>query len=291
MSLTVWVGTGGTPARQQAGPTRRLRQAGMRSSAVFRSMRPVSSLVPGILSGLAVVAARGRLSLPGLAAGAAMSALTAFGFVVNDIFDCHKDRAAGIRRPIAAGELTIRGAALLAIALLVCAGLLSLAAGAGGKLLVLTCAALLLYSPVAQRFPLTKGIYVAGLCCVPLFYGSVVGGTRYPWVAYLPLIAFVLGREALMDSDEAPGDSRSGIRTIAAVLGPARARQFALGFMLLALAGTAAIASGVVGEVAAASALVCWLAVFTWPGLEESLRIRLSRYPMLIGAVAIACST
>ncbi len=117
---------------------------------------------------------------PGVAAGFAMTTLAMFGFAVNDIFDYHKDRAAGIQRPVAAETLSRKDAAWLAIAMLLAAGVLSAVAGRGWTVMAATGACSFLYSPVAQRFPLCKDAYVAGLCCAPLYYGAAAGGRQYP---------------------------------------------------------------------------------------------------------------
>ena len=55
------------------------------------------------------------------------------------------------------------------------AGTLTASAGAGGAVLVVTGAMLVLYSPAAQRCALRKDACVAGLCCAPLYYGAATG--------------------------------------------------------------------------------------------------------------------
>lgn len=249
----------------------------------------MSSLVAGTLAASAAVAGQGRLTLRGVAAGLAMTALAMFGFAVNDIFDYHKDRASEIRRPVAAGTLSRQDAAWLAIAMLLAAGVLSAVAGAGVAVLAVTGAMLVLYSPAAQRFPLCKDAYVAGLCCAPLYYGATAGGGQYPWSSYAVLASFVLGREVLMDSDELPGDSRAGIRTIAAILGRCRTARIGATLMLLAAGALAVIVRGQIATLASTAALVSLACVFAWPGLDQGRRIHLSRLPMLIGSVALAC--
>jgi len=258
--------------------------------ALFRTTRPLSSLVAGTLSAAVVAAGQGRLSPTSLGAGLAMTALTMFGFAVNDILDCRKDRAAGIRRPVASGELSRRRASYLAAALLFCAGLFSAGVGAGGKVLAATALALVLYSPVAQRYPLTKGPLVAGLCCAPLLYGAAAGGVHCSPLSYALLACFVLGREALMDADEMAGDRRAGIHTVAVICGAGFAKRAGSALMFLSAAGLAVIARGGAGRIAGAATLLSLAGVFAWPGLDDSGRIRLSRFPMLIGAVAIACA-
>lgn len=256
--------------------------------ALFRTTRPLSSLVAGTLASSVLVAAYERLSLQGLAAGLAMTLLTMFGFVTNDIFDRRKDAAAGVQRPIATGELSLWNAIILANGLLVPVFLISKLIGPGGQILAITGLSLVAYSPIAQRFPLSKGICVAVLACTPMIYGSVVGGVQCFWFSYASLSCFVLGREILMDSDKFIGDRLSGLRTIAVVLGCNRARRIGTTLMFLSTACVVAMARGSVGKLAAVAALVSLALVFLWPNIAGSQRIQMSRVPMLLGAVAVA---
>ena len=218
-----------------------------------------------------------------------MTALAMFGFAVNDIVDYDKDRAAGVQRPIATGTLSRQSAAWLAAALLVCAGLLSAIAGSGGMVLAITGAALLLYSPIAQRYPLTKGVCVAGLCCLPLYYGTQVGDRHFPWFSYAVLSCFVLGREVLMDADELQGDTRAGVRTIAAILGGRQTARIGETFMLASAVVLIVLVRGGAAVLAAVATLVSLACLFAWPALTAGRRIQLSRIPMLVGSMALAC--
>lgn len=178
-----------------------------------------------------------------------MTILTMFGFVVNDVVDFDKDARAGVRRPIATGELSRSGGVLFAAALLMFAYLASPVGGSGETVLAVTSLSLVAYSPLAQRYPLGKGAYVAVLCCAPLLYGSVISGVRLSWLSYATLACFVLGREALMDSDELAGDRRSGIETIAGILGCSRTRRIGAIVMLLSAALLVGIERGSIGRI------------------------------------------
>jgi len=264
------------------------RTAALRLLALFQATRPFSSLVVGATSAFTLIARQGRLSMLGVAAGLAMTALAMFGFVINDVFDCHKDAAAGVQRPIATGELSIRNAVILAAGLLASVFLLSTVVGSGGMLLAITALGLIAYSPIARWYPLGKGAYVAGLCCAPLFYGSAVAGVPYPSLSYATLACFVFGRETFMDAEELVGDRLAGLKTIAAVLGYRRTRRIGVAVMLLSTIYLVAVARSSPGRIAAAAMLFSLMCVFVWPDLSDARRIRLSRIPMLMGAVAIA---
>jgi len=250
------------------------------------STRPMSSLVAGTLSG-AVFWTRTGLSVRGILVGLAMFTLTAFGFVVNDILDYHKDAAAGVTRPIAMGMLSRKAAMLLALALLLSTYAVSAFVGSGGKVLAATALALTLYTPAARYFPPIKGFYVAALCVVPLYYGSAVSRAQYAWPSYVLLAIFVVGREALMDANEVRGDRSSG--TIAVAFGEARTKRIGIFIMALSLTCGIMIATGGLAKVAFTVAILSLLCVMNWPHLNESRRVELSRIPMLAAAVGIAC--
>jgi 4-hydroxybenzoate polyprenyltransferase len=252
------------------------------------STRPMSSLVAGTLSG-AVCWTHTELSVRVILVGLAMFTLTAFGFVVNDIQDYHKDAAAGVMRPIAIGLFSRKAATLFALALLLSTYAISVFVGSGGKVLAATALALILYTPAARYLPLIKGFYVAALCVVPLYYGSTVSRAHYAWPAYGLLAVFVLGREALMDANEVPSDRSAGLVTIAIAFGEARAKRIGIFIMVLSLTCGFIIATGGVAKVAFTVALLSLLSVMNWPHLNESKRVELSRIPMLAAAVGIAC--
>ena len=254
----------------------------------IQTTRPFSSLVAGTLTTAVLMARPGRMPLADVEAGLAMTVLTMFGFVLNDVFDFRKDAAAGVRRPIATQELSVPSALVFCVFLLFIVILLSMTVGSGGDVLAVTGVGLVAYSPLAHRFPLFKGPGVACLCCAPLFYGAVLSGAQFPWFSYAVLAFFVIGRETLMDSVELVGDSRAGLKTIAAALGYGRARRLGATIMFVSGFGVLAIASGSVGRVAATTALLSLIAIFVWPHLSDARRIQLSRFPMFLGAVAIA---
>lgn len=257
-------------------------------AAILATTRPLSSVVVGTLAAAAAIAGHDGPTLRGVAAGCAMTVLAMFGFVVNDIADYQKDRTAGVQRPIAAGALSRRNAAWLAATLLLCAGLFSAVAGGGGPVLAITSAALLFYSPLAQRYPLAKDAFVAGLCCLPLCYGAQVGDGHFPWFSYAVLACFVLGREVLMDADELQGDAKAGIRTIASILGGRGTARIGATLMLASAAVLVALVHGLAATLAAATTLLSLACLFAWPGFSAGRRIQLSRIPMLLGSLALA---
>jgi 4-hydroxybenzoate polyprenyltransferase len=217
-----------------------------------------------------------------------MTALAMAGFVANDIFDYHKDTIAGVRRPVATGELSRESAAWLTAWLILAACLFSTLVGSGGVVLVVTGAALLFYSPVSLRFPLSKDAYVAALVCAVMWYGTLAAGVPRSWPAYAVVACFVFGREVLMDSDELVGDSRAGFHTVAWILGRQWTTRLGITLMLGAGAVTIAIVRGPFLIGTAAGTLIILAFLLTWPGLDDGVRIRWSRAPMTLGAVVLA---
>lgn len=256
--------------------------------AYVQSTRPMSSLVPGALS-CAVVFVKAGPSLRGILAGLAICTLTAFGFQVNDLLDFRKDQVAGVKRPIATGMVSRSGATLFAFALLLVTFALSVWVGPGGKLLAVLALALVLYTPTARKLPLIKGLYVAGLCLAPLYYGSIVSSAQYAWHSYAFLAVFIVGRETLMDSNEMRGDRSAGMVTVAVLFGETCTKWAGVWAMALSMAVFVAVSGGGMARVSAVIGLVSLLLVFMWPRLDDAKRIELSRIPMLAGVVTIAC--
>ena len=248
-----------------------------------RVTRPLSSAGAGALTAAAAAGGAGGMTVRGAAAGLTMTALAMFGFCINDIADFEKDRGAGVRRPVATGELSRSAAARLAAMLLACAALLAFVTGTGLTAAAITAVALVVYSPAARRFPLCKDLYVAAACCGPLYYGATAGGRTCSWISYAVLVCFVAGREVLMDSEEAEGDMRAGVRTIATRIGSRWGARIGVTSMLAAAAGLATIAHGPV----ATSASVVTLVSLAWV-LSGTRRVERSRFPMLLGTVALA---
>jgi 4-hydroxybenzoate polyprenyltransferase len=251
------------------------------------SGRPFSSAIAGALS-LSFVWIHNGFSAQGVLVGFAMTVVTMFGFIVNDIFDYSKDSSAGIKRPIAAGRVSRPAAVMFSALLLLVVCLLSAMAGSGSGVMALAVLALILYTPFACSVPLLKGLYVAGLCLLPLYYASAVSNLRASWKAYLLLVLFIVGREALMDADEVEGDRQAGMATIAVRLGPSHARHIGITMMIAANLCLICLTQGFLGRSLAILSSVMLLGIFEWPHLREGRRIQLSRVPMLIAALAVA---
>jgi len=250
------------------------------------SGRPLSAGLAGVLS-LATIWIRSSFSEKGVLVGFVMWTVTMFGFVINDIFDFEKDVAANVRRPIATGSLSRKAALFFAIFLLLVVWLLGSAVGSGNSVVMLTVLALVLYTPSARHLPWLKGLYVAGLSLVPLYYASVVSQANVSRAAYWLLALFIFGREMLMDAHEIADDWRAGMRTMAMFLGQTEARHLGAAMMIVSLACLNLVVRGVLGKTLAILSVASLFCVLVWPQVEEGTRISYSRLPMLAAALAL----
>jgi hypothetical protein len=76
---------------------------------------------------------------------------------------------------------------------------------------------------------------------------------------------------------------------MAAILGRRQTVRIGVVLMTLAAAATATFVRGRLAVGMSAAGLALLAGIFTWPGLEQRSRISLSRVPMLLGAIAVAC--
>jgi len=171
-------------------------------AALLETTRPLSSVVVGTLAASAAIAGQGGLTVRSVAAGLSMTTLAMFGFAVNDILDYDKDRAAGFNAPSLPEHCPGKAQH----------GWQPLCSCPPVSSRRLPVRVEWYWRSPAQRSscirrwrsdtPLTKDACVAGLCCLPLFYGAQVGERHYSWFSYAVLAGFVLGREVWMDADE-----------------------------------------------------------------------------------------
>jgi 4-hydroxybenzoate polyprenyltransferase len=165
--------------------------------------------------------------------GLPICAITMAGFAFNDIFDLAKDRAAGARKPLAVGLVSVRGVRVFAWSLAVF-GLSSAVAIIHGNsvfIIAMTLAGVSSYSWLAQKAPVFKGIATAILCCAPFAYGAAIANVHFPMIFYVFLLVFISGRELLLDVKDFVGDQKAGIDTLVAYLRPPASRV--LGWLLM----------------------------------------------------------
>jgi 4-hydroxybenzoate polyprenyltransferase len=260
---------------------------GLRS--VCELTRPVTSSIPALLTG--VVAAAGVGISPGavVRGGLAMGLTAMTGFAVDNIYDLPADRVAGQPTPLTDGRLSLLQARVITAILALFAIVLSPHGIASRVTIATTVLALWCYSSAARWAPWFKNFYSASLVCVPLFFGSLIGGIRVPSAYYLVLALFMLGRESLIDVQQAETDRKIGFRTVALLLG--RSVTQISGTTMIVLAGGLLVfcASGPAARLASALCLGTLVAVLG-ASLPPIRRTGWLRIPMAIGVVAIGLS-
>jgi 4-hydroxybenzoate polyprenyltransferase len=254
-------------------------------------VRPISSLVVGVLTfAIYCSGTRGDVT-SSISAGAAFCFVAMAGFVMNDIYDEEKDRFARVARPIAVGSVSIQAAKFLAVVLWIAA--YSVGPKSSTSALVIlssTLIALLLYSPFARRFPIVKGVYTACLCCTPVLYAATAAGIAIPLRFYVVLCIFVLGRETYMDAIEMAGDDAAGLRTIAVVLGYGTAKIIAGVLLILSSIALVYLARTPIGLFMSGIGGIITLTALMAPSVSATTRVSVLRIPMLLGSIAIAVS-
>ena len=170
----------------------------------------------------------------------AAALVTGAGNAFNDLRDLEIDRINRPRRPLPAGRLTPRRAALAAAAS-AAAGLGS-AFGAGpapGLIAAGTLAGLWLYSVRLKSTVLWGNILVAFLAALAFPFGALAGGALgRSWIPAGFALLFHLGREIVKDVEDLEGDRARGVRTLALAVGSPRARWAAACVYGLLIAAT-----------------------------------------------------
>jgi 4-hydroxybenzoate polyprenyltransferase len=248
--------------------------------------RPYSSAIAAVLAAQSARAGGGSATLV-IRVASAMMAVTMCGFILNDIHDLAKDRAGGVNRPIAAGHLTQVAAIWCAVVAAVVGVTFASFTLESALLMAATLLALLAYGPVARHAPLTKGLYTAGLCCIPLAYGSIVAHAHVPAFAFAALVVGVIGRELYLDCADIAVDSLAGLRTVPVVVGVTAAKAGASTTMVVGALLCVAAAQPGWGRSVASTSAVAILVILVHRRLDIRQQIGWSRWSMLLASIAL----
>ena len=191
--------------------------------ALIAISRPVNCLLAGVAVALGFWLGKSALPIPYLLPLVLVAAAaTAFGNVVNDLCDIETDRISHPGRPLITNELSVLGAVLFAIVLVVAAVALAFlvspmhAIAAFAPIAVLTA-----YAFLFKRTPFIGNLVVASLVAYPILFGAL--GSPQIQRLYIPaFLAFLLnvGREIIKDLQDAPGDRQARMLTTAAIPAP-----------------------------------------------------------------------
>ncbi len=260
--------------------------------ALIVTLRPTTSMLAAFaVFSLAYALDSGPLLII-LAHGLVLAMITGAGFAANDVFDIQKDRRAGRNRPIAMGQISSSFVRVFAGASIAFA--LSLSYILGGidtaRVAFVASALVLIYSPLATRFPRWKGAVTAVLCLTPIAYAEAMTAATVPSFFYLITFGFILGREVLLDVKDAAGDHRSGMNTLPIVLGLSSARRLAWALMYVTAIATLLLSKTPLSAMAALGALATLICA-SWTSrndLERSAAI--SRTTLGLGILSLALS-
>lgn len=259
-----------------------------RVRALLFAGRPVAAAIAAVFTAATVFFHFHSFTSVMIEAPLAMWFLTMLGFVINDIFDVDKDRAGGVRRPIADGRLSLRGAWLLAGALCLLTVIASPSAPLPYAVVSGTIAGFFLYSPFARTWPAAKGLFTAVLCCAPLMYGAVITGVSIPVEGYVALVTFIVGRELYMDGREVEMDRAVGMRTIAVWVGSKPAERIGIALMMFGSVACTLVGKGPLGHGLGAIAALGIALIFLAAAVPETSRVRASLLPMFFAAISLA---
>lgn len=191
------------------------------------SMRPIAILMLFYSCGRTAMEVGAQRSSEWILPSALCSLAAGAAFVFNDVFDASADRIGGRRRPIAAGVVS-RECGIAAVATIVCVVsvvALSYDVRIGSLIVVLTLGGLL-YSPVAKYCGEVKNTLAAILVLAPIALSVGAVGGVLSRTSLFAGFALVAGRELLMDVRDSVIDRSAGRRSLAIILGAARARAF-----------------------------------------------------------------
>ena len=205
--------------------------------ASFRLTRPLNCLIAALSVGVGSLASGMAVGpLDTLLAALAAALVTGAGNSHNDLIDLEIDRINRPRRPLPAGLISTRHAAIES--LLLAAGGISVAWWIGpwpGAIATGVAGGLLLYNAALKGSALWGNLLVSGLAATAFPFGAIASGAwGRSWIPAAFAFLFHLGREIVKDLEDTPGDRRGGARTLALQIGPRSAALLAA-FVYLAL--------------------------------------------------------
>jgi geranylgeranylglycerol-phosphate geranylgeranyltransferase len=148
---------------------------------------------------------------------------------LNDVLDRVADAVNRPERPVPAGRLTPRTALWTAGVLYVATlGLAALLGPRGAAVVGAWVGLTALYSAVLKGVPVFGNAVVSLVAASPFVLGAVSQGPAAPALVPTGLAFLVhLAREAVKTAEDAPGDARAGVRTLAVAAGERAALRLA----------------------------------------------------------------
>ncbi len=212
------------------------------ASGYISITRPVNSLMIGlaVLVGEAVAVSTIRLELATLMGYLTGVLITAFSMVINDMLDFEVDRANAAKRPLVVGSVSMSGAKILSVALLLAGLATSAYTGvATFAIAAIFSAVATLYNWKLKERGFSGNVAVALSMMIPFIYGGVLAqGVRWsPVLDMMALTAFLagLGREVIKGIIDVEGDALRNVRSLARSKGDRYAGAVGAVFFLAAV--------------------------------------------------------
>jgi geranylgeranylglycerol-phosphate geranylgeranyltransferase len=192
--------------------------------------RPVNCLITFCSVWIAaIIAGHSLFSIRILAASLSAAFITAYGNIVNDLFDLKVDSLNKPYRPLIRGYIDRKTALAIAIALALVGLALSFAVSSYAYLIALLVIILLLvYTPIFKGMNYLGNILVAGVSSLAFIYGGLAVDKPFG-ALILVVFAFLLhlGREIVKDIQDRIADSAVGHRTGACIADGSLSRMLA----------------------------------------------------------------
>jgi geranylgeranylglycerol-phosphate geranylgeranyltransferase len=203
--------------------------------------RPINCLIALLSVWVGAIVASGTyFSYRILAASISAALITAYGNIVNDLFDIKADSINKPFRPLARGDVSRSKAIALAIILAVIGFAISFFVAKVAWVVALAALVILFaYTPIFKGLNYSGNILVAAVGATAFIYGGMAVGR--PLGAFvLVVFAFLLhlGREIIKDIQDRTADSMTGRRTGAAIAEGVCSRILASSLLVLLIAAT-----------------------------------------------------
>jgi geranylgeranylglycerol-phosphate geranylgeranyltransferase len=208
---------------------------------IFILCRPLNCLITFMSVWVgAIIASQIYFSDRILAAAISAGLITAYGNIINDLFDIRGDSINKPFRPLAGGEVGRPIAIVLAAVLALIGFILSFFVAQNAWLIAIAVIILLfIYTPILKGMNYLGNLLVALVASMAFIYGGVAVDRPFGAIVLI-VFAFLLhlGREIVKDIHDKTADSLTGYRTGAAISDGLYSRILGSAVLVLLIAAT-----------------------------------------------------
>ena len=159
------------------------------------------------------------------------------GMAINDFFDAEIDKLNRPDRPVASGKISRRTALVYSCVLLVIGGIAAYFISMDTFIVAVIASGLLVtYAAQLKKTILIGNLIISGLVAITFVFGGIIYN-NYSAVLPLALLAFLsnTGREIYKTIDDALGDRKYNVNSLAIKIGVTNARIAANAFLVVAI--------------------------------------------------------